>query len=294
MKRMLCLGMGYSARAIAVRLAATGSWQITGTARSAEGVADIARSGAAALRFDGSSMSEELVGAIRDATHLLISVPPGEAGDPAFRSVAPLLRETGAATWIGYLSTIGVYGDRQGGWVDESDVPQPTQERSIRRLAAENAWLGIGRETGRAIHVFRLAGIYGPDRNALESILAGEARRIVKLGQVFNRIHVEDIAATVLASIARPRPGGIYNLADDEPAPPEDVIVHAAGLLGLAPPPPIPFEDADLSPMARTFYGENKRVRNALIKAELGVRLLYPTYREGLDALLPSVQARFR
>ena len=185
--------------------------------------------------------------------------------------------------WIGYLGTTAVYGDRQGGWVDEETPIEPTLARADRRARAEAAWL----KSGLPVHIFRLAGIYGPGRNAFVNLKDGTARRIVKPGQVFSRIHVEDIATVLEASIARPRPGAIYNVCDDEPAPPQDVVAHAAELMGVAPPPEQPYETADLSPMARTFYKDNRRVRNERIKRELGVRLAYPTYREGLAALLP-------
>ena len=187
--------------------------------------------------------------------------------------------------WVGYLSTVGVYGNSAGAVVDESAQPHPNNERTRARVVAESAWLALGEEMGRPAQVFRLAGIYGPGRSALDKLRAGTARRIVKPGQVFNRIHVEDIASVLEASIARPRAGAIYNVADDEPAPPEDVVTYAAELLGIEPPPEVPFEEADLTPMARSFYGDSRRISNALIKSELGVRLAYPNYREGLKAL---------
>jgi nucleoside-diphosphate-sugar epimerase len=187
--------------------------------------------------------------------------------------------------WIGYLSTVGVYGDHKGAWVDETTVPRPSDGRSRYRLEAENGWLALGAARGIPTQVFRLAGIYGPGRNQLVQLAQGTARRIVKPGQVFNRIHVDDIAQVVAASLARPRAGAIYNVADDEPSPPQDVVTFAAALCGLVPPPEIPYDVADLTPMSRSFYSENKRVRNRLLSAELGVALRYPTYREGLTAL---------
>jgi nucleoside-diphosphate-sugar epimerase len=189
--------------------------------------------------------------------------------------------------WIGYLSTVGVYGNAAGAIVDETAELHPNNERTRARVVAESGWLALGETTGRPVQVFRLAGIYGPGRSALDKLRAGTARRIVKPGQVFNRIHVEDIASVLEASIARPRAGAIYNVADDEPAPPEDVIAYGAELLGIEPPPEIPFEDADLTPMARSFYGDSRRISNARIKSELGVTLAYPNYREGLRALAP-------
>lgn len=196
--------------------------------------------------------------------------------------------KTSGVEWIGYLSTTGVYGDRQGGWVSEEDAPDPGQARSRLRLAAERDWLVFGDAQGVRVHIFRLAGIYGPGRNVLERLRAGSARRIVKPGQVFSRVHVEDVAAVLRASVARPRAGRVYNVADDEPSSQQEVIAFAAGLLGIAPPPEEPFDAADLSPLARSFYSECRRVRNDRIKGELGVALRYPTYREGLRSLAAS------
>jgi nucleoside-diphosphate-sugar epimerase len=210
-------------------------------------------------------------------------VPPDEAGDPVLGRHAGDLAQL-APDWVGYLSTTGVYGDRAGGWVDETAALAPVGERGRRRIAAEAGWHALGLK----LHVFRLAGIYGPGRSALDTVRAGTARRIVKPGQWFSRIHVEDLAAVLAASIARPNPGAVYNVCDDEPAPPQDVIEHACRLLGRAPPPAIPFDQAVLSPMARSFYDESKRVSNARIKTELGVRLRYPDYRAGLAALLAA------
>ena len=188
--------------------------------------------------------------------------------------------------WLGYLSTTGVYGDRSGGWVDEESELHPSGERGRRRVAAEAGWLDLWRRSGAPVHVFRLAAIYGPGRSPIEALRVGTAKRIAKPGQVFSRIHVEDLASVLAASIARPQPGAVYNVCDDEAAPPEAVVAYAAGLLGIAPPPLVPFEEAGLSAMARSFYDDNKRVSNARIKSELGVTLRYPTYREGLAAIL--------
>ncbi len=212
---------------------------------------------------------------------LLVSAPPGEEGDPVLARYKAAIRASRIG-WIGYLSTIGVYGDQGGAWIDETTPAAPRSARSRIRLDAEAAWLKLGAETGKAVQVFRLSGIYGPGRNPIVKLREGRSQRIVKAGQVFNRIHVDDIATTLLASIDRPRAGAIYNVTDDEPAAPQTVTEHAAALAGLPLPPEIDFETADLSPMARSFYGENKRVRNALIREELGVTLAYPTYREGL------------
>jgi nucleoside-diphosphate-sugar epimerase len=188
--------------------------------------------------------------------------------------------------WVGYLSTTGVYGDRAGGWVDESGELRPTGDRGRRRVAAETAWLDLWRRRGVPVHVFRLAGIYGPRRSAFDSLRQARAQRIDKPGQVFSRIHVDDIAAVLSVSMAKPNPGAIYNVCDDDPAAPAEVIAYAAGLLGIELPPLVPFAQAELSDMAQSFYADNKRVRNDRIKRELGVELAYPDYRQGLAAIL--------
>jgi len=287
---LFCFGLGYSAKALARRLAARG-WRITGTSRAEEGVAAIAQLGYGALRFGDGAVPPE--GALDGVTHLLASVPPSPTGDSVLEAFgAEIATRAGQFAWAGYLSTTGVYGDRAGGWVDEASELAPSTERGERRLRAEQAWLGLLERHGLPVHLFRLAGIYGPGRNQLAGVLDGSARRLVKPGQVFSRIHVEDIAGVLEASIARPDPGAAYNLADDEPAPPQDVVAYAAELLDMPLPPAVPFEDADLSPMARSFYMESKRVSNARVKTELRYRLLYPTYREGLAALIASLPAR--
>jgi nucleoside-diphosphate-sugar epimerase len=223
---------------------------------------------------------------------LLVSIPPGTSVDPVLArfgrkiSAAPRLKQ------IIYLSTIGVYGDRNGDWVEETRLPTPKSERSVARLHAEKAWTSIAKGTKIRVDILRLAGIYGPGRNALSGLKAGTARRIVKEGQVFNRIHVEDVSQAIAAAITRDGTGDLFNICDDEPAPPQDVITYAASLMKIEPPPPLDFETADLTPMARTFYGENKRVRNDKLKRGLGVSLTYPTYREGLQALWEQGEGR--
>jgi len=283
---LFCFGYGYSARALAALLRPRG-WQVRGTSRSAEGCAAIERDGAAAYRFDRDRPLDDPASALAGVTHLLSSVPPDDAGDPvldqhgdAFAALA------GTIDWCGYLSTTGVYGDRAGGWVDESGALTPSTERGRRRVAAEAGWCALHRDSGLPVHLFRLAGIYGPGRNALETVRAGRAQRVVKPGQVFSRTHVADIAAVLAASMERPNPGAAYNVCDDDPAPPQDVITHACALLGVEPPPEIAFAEAELSPMARSFYAESKRVDNTRIKQELGVALHYPDFRAGLAALL--------
>ena len=279
---LLSLGHGYSARALAARLLPRG-WQVIGTTRSDGKAEALAAEGVEPLIWPG----EDAGPALERATHLLSSVAPGEAGDPVLATLGP---EIGAAArhlqWVGYLSTTGVYGDHRGGWVDETTPLAPTTRRGMARMAAEAAWQALAARAGLPLHIFRLAGIYGPGRGPFEKLRAGTARRIVKPGQVFSRIHVEDIAQALEASIARPDPGAVYNLCDDDPAPPEEVLAHAAALLGLPVPPEVPFEEAELSPMAASFYAESKRVRNERIKAGLGIRLRYPDYRSGLAAIL--------
>jgi len=215
-------------------------------------------------------------------THLLISAAPGADGDPVLGALDHMLVMLPHLEWVGYLSTIGVYGNADGAWIDESAPRAPSSERGRRRVIAEDAWLALGARTGVPVQIFRLPGIYGPGRSPLHKVAAGKSRRVIKEGQVFNRAHVEDIAQVVLASIQRPRAGGIYNVSDEEPAPPQDVITFAAELLGVEPPPEVDFATAEMTPMARSFYSDNKRVGNARIKDELGVMLKYPTYREGL------------
>lgn len=285
MPELFCLGFGYSARTLARRLQER-DWRAGGTARTKEGVAELAQQGFDAVVYDGGAASAAVAERLVRATHLLLSAPPGEEGDPLLRHHRADVAASPSLEWIGYLSTVGVYGDQDGEWIDEDAPLNTTQERGRRRAAAERAWLDFGGASGKPVQVFRLAGIYGPGRSPVDRLKAGRARRIVKPGQVFNRVHVEDIANAVEASIARPRPGGVYNVADDEPAPQEDPVTFGAELLGVEPPPPVPFEKADLTAMARSFYGENKRVSNARIKRELGVVLDYPTYREGLRALV--------
>jgi len=276
---LLCFGYGYSARVLARRLLARGV-EVRGTTRSPDKALALAGEGIRPFLFErGRPLPEE---AFRGVSHVLVSIPPDEEGDPVLDGHGEDLRRLAGLVWVGWLGTTGVYGDRGGAWVDEETPLEPTIARTDRRARAEAAWLA----SGLPVHIFRLAGIYGPGRNAVRQLLDGTARRIVKPGQVFSRIHVEDIASVLEASMARPHPGRIYNVCDDEPAPPQDVVAFAAELLGVPPPAEEPYETAALSPMARSFYRDNRRVRNERIKSELGVRLAYPTYREGLRALL--------
>jgi nucleoside-diphosphate-sugar epimerase len=284
---LFCFGLGFSASRLAARLHAQG-WGVIGTSRSLEKAADLAGLGYDSHVFDGTApLSDASV--LAPATHILVSVPADDEADAVLRWHGADIAKLPNLKWLGYLSTTGVYGNTDGNWVDESTPINPNQARSKRRAEAEAGWLALQRDHGVPVHVFRLAGIYGPGRNQLEGVKSGRAHRIIKPGQVFCRIHVEDIAQVLQASMAQPHPGAIYNLADDEPAPPQDVVAYAAELLGLPVPPDVPFEQAQLSPMAASFYGDNRRVRNDRIKTELGVTLKYPTYREGLKALLTTV-----
>lgn len=277
-KRLFCFGLGYTAQALIRRL--PGDWTVAGTCRDGASAGHLRAAGIEVHIFDGSTPPAE--NWLAGADCILSTVPTDEAGDPVLRHFAGLIAAAATVRWLGYLSTTGVYGDRGGAWVDEETSATPGSARTRRRLAAEEEW----RALTPPAHVFRLAGIYGPGRSAFERLKAGSARRLVKPGQVFSRIHVDDIAAVLAASMARPAPGTVYNVCDDEPAPPQDVIAHAAGLLGMEPPPELDFDSADLTPMARSFYGENRRVRNARIKEQLGVELAYPSYREGLAAII--------
>ena len=283
MSRLFCFGLGYTALALGRQLAAAG-WRIAGTTRSVAKQAKLVAQGFEVSLFDRDRPLRGAMAALAGSTHLLTSIAPDEAGDPVLAHLLPDLRRCTTLEWVGYLGTTGVYGDRAGAWVDEAAAVAPTMPRTRRRVAAESQWLA----SGLPVHIFRLAGIYGPGagRNALEAVRAGTARRIVKPGQVFGRVHVDDIIQVLRASMAKPNPGAVYNVADDEPAPPQDVIAFACALLGVAPPPEMPYEQADLSPMARSFYADNRRVCNARIRHELGVSLRYPTYREGLRAIL--------
>lgn len=270
--RLVCLGFGYVARHLASALRGQG-WWIAGTTRAPE---EKAMTGVALATPDDDCVGEWL----REATHLLISTPPGEGDDHARALVQS--HDLPSLVWAGYLSSTGVYGDHQGAWVDESTPAAPHDARTQARYACEQAW----RASSLPMHVFRLAGIYGPQRNALASVKDGTARCIVKPDHVFSRIHVADIVNVLRASMQSPRPGAIYNLADDCPSAAHEVTAFACALLGCEPPAPEPFEQAELSPMMRSFYACNRRVSNAKIKAELGIKLAYPSYKQGLTALM--------
>ena len=284
-KRLFCFGYGFSASALGALLGPAG-WALAGTCRTPGGCRALADAGVDAVPFSREAPLEDAQGLLAGATHILLSIPPDGDGDPALDCHGADIAALPGVEWIGYLSTTGVYGDTGGAWVDESAAPAPTGVRGRRRLAAEKGWLAFGKQHGPAVHVFRLAGIYGPGRNALATVRRGAAKRIDKPGHVFSRIHVADIAQVLAASIARPSAGAIYNVCDDEPAPAADVVAHACALLGVAAPPLTPLDEADLTPMARSFYADNRRVSNARIKSELGVTLRFPDYRAGLASLL--------
>lgn len=284
-KQIFIFGAGYSGKAFA-RANRDADTTIFGTTRSLEKFAALRQAGIVPLRFDGT-LTSEIGDALGKTTHLVVSVAPDEAGDPvlgaAREEIAANMPELG---WIAYLSTVGVYGDHGGNWVDEAAECRPVSKRSAMRVAAEQDWLKLGHDVGRPVAILRLSGIYGPGRNAMVNLENGTARRLVKPGQVFNRIHCDDIAGA-LWHLAEDNRGGIFNITDDLPAPPQDVVAYAAQLMGIEPPPEIPFETAQLSPMARSFYGENKRVANAAIKAA-GYGFRFPDYRSALDAMWAS------
>jgi len=288
-RHLFCFGFGYTAQALAHRLADEG-WVVGGTCRTAEKAAALREAGFCVELFDRDHplASQALDG----VTHLLVSVPPDAAGDPILAVHGDDIAQIEGLRWLGYLSTTGVYGDRAGGWVDETAELSPSGERGRRRVSAEAGWLDLWHRCGVPMHILRLAGIYGPGRSPFEALRAGTAKRIDKPGQVFSRIHVEDLVSVLAASIGWPRPGAIYNVCDDDPAAPEAVVAYAAALLGRPAPPLVPLEAAGLSPMARGFYDDNKRVANGLIKNELGVRLRYPDYRAGLAAILADEACR--
>ncbi|MEM9341861.1 MAG: SDR family oxidoreductase [Pseudomonadota bacterium] len=283
MKTLLNFGHGFSARALA-RLLLPEGWQVIGTTRSEDKAVAIRATGVEPLLWPGDGPVGE---AITRATHILLSPAPTADGDPVLNELGEQIAAA-RPEWLGYLSTTGVYGDHQGGWVDEDTPLIPATTRGQYRVDAEAAWMALAERYDLPLHIFRLAGIYGPGRGPFAKVRMGTARRIIREGQVFSRIHVDDIAQTLAASIERPNPIRAYNLCDDEPAPPQDVIAHAAELLGLPLPPAVAYDEAEMTPMARSFYAESKRVRNDRIKDELGVTLMYPDYRVGLAALLAA------
>ncbi|GGC86121.1 SDR family oxidoreductase [Chelatococcus reniformis] len=295
MTQLFVFGLGYTAQAYAAHARASFD-RIAGTVRSAARAGHTGRPADDVHLFDGSDAATRFDPAIgRDlaaADLLLVSAPPDQAGDPVLRFYADAISTAPRLKQIAYLSTVGVYGDHGGAWIDEDAALAPTSPRNARRVEVERQWLALGAATGRSVQVFRLAGIYGPGRNALVKLRDGRAQRLVKDGQVFNRIHVRDIAAAITAAWDGEVASAVWNVTDDEPGPPQDVIAYAAGLLGMSAPPEVPFAEADLTPMARSFWGENKRVSNRRLRRDLKVALAYPTYREGLDALATAGEGR--
>lgn len=284
-KKLFCFGFGYTAAALASVLRGY-DWQIAGTTTDPDKRAQMAAHGIAAELFEPTRHLPDPFESFRGVTHVLLSIPPGRAGDPAFEAHAHDLLEAGTIEWAGYLSTTAVYGNHDGGWIDEKTPVAPTSQRGSQREKAEEQWQSLAMNEDFPLHIFRLSGIYGPGRSALDTVRSGSARRLHKPGHVFNRIHVDDIVQTLVASINNPQPGAIYNLADDLPSGSDEVIAFACNLLGISPPPVVPYEQADVAPMIRSFYSDNKRVKNDRIKQELGVTLRYPDYRAGLQACL--------
>ncbi|MEM7618524.1 MAG: SDR family oxidoreductase [Pseudomonadota bacterium] len=287
-KKLFCFGYGYTCDYLGHELQNTGGWSIAGTTRDSEKKEKLTARNIDAHIFNYAHPLADPLHILEGTTHLLISTPPGDEGDPSFNIHAKDISKISTLEWIGYLSTTGVYGNRDGGWVSEDDELIPTSQRGSRRVNAEEQWLSLSASLNIPVQVFRLAGIYGPGRSALDSIRAGVARRIEKPGHAFSRIHVEDIVQVLMASIAKPHTNAAYNVCDDHPAPSHEVIEYACELLKRPAPPLIAFEEADLAPITRSFYADNKRVRNDKIKNELGVDLKYKTYKEGLEACLSA------
>lgn len=288
--RIFLFGAGYSARAFS-RLMTGEAERIDGTTRNEQNFPLLEKSGIAPIIFDGETASPDLIDRLAKSTHVVISISPRESGDPSLAIVEDALRRPGnTIRWIGYLSTVGVYGNHDGNWIDETAPLAPTSRRSLERVEAESAWGALSECHGTPVALLRLSGIYGPGRNAFVNLERGTARRIIKDGQVFNRIHVDDIAGS-LRFLAGTNSGGAFNITDSEPAPPQDVVAYAAELMGVAIPPEIPFEEADLTPMGRSFYGENKRVSNKRIKA-LGYDFIYPDYKAAFSAMWRDDQWR--
>lgn len=283
--KLFCFGLGYSAAALVQRLSSQELSIAATRTRLEAAVETIAGHDVALAAYAGDQPSASARKLLEGATHVLVSIPPDLEGDPVVRHFATDFDAFPDLAWIGYLSTIGVYGDAQGGWVDETSPTRPISERSLRRLKAEQQWQDFAVRMGKRVEIFRLAGIYGPGRSVVDNLKSGTARRIVKPDQVFNRIHVDDIAEVLFAAMTGPAKHQIYNVTDDEPAPPQDVIAYAAEILRLPVPPEISFESAKLTPMGASFYAENKRVRNGRMKFSLSINLRYPTYREGILAL---------
>jgi nucleoside-diphosphate-sugar epimerase len=283
--RLFVFGVGYSSKAIIEEVRDRFDW-IGGTTRSAEKAGALRENGIEPFIFDGETPGDGIADALSTATHVLVSIAPNETGDPVLNQHGANITAA-SPKWVSYLSTVGVYGNHDGAWVDETTVCKPVSKRSVQRVAAEEAWLAFAERNSLPVQIFRLSGIYGPGRNTFENFKKGRARRLIKPGQVFNRIHVADIAGAVSIAMQSPKTR-VFNVTDDQPAPPQDVVTYAAELLGVTPPPEVPFETADLTPMARSFYGENKRVSNQRVKDELGYTFRYPDYRIALNTLVQN------
>lgn len=288
--KLFCFGYGYTCDELGRVLLEQG-WSVAGTTRDNDKRRFLNSLGVKSFLFDYEQPLEDPALFLSGTTHLLISTPPDDDGDPVFHMHAADILNIPTLQWVGYLSSTAVYGDREGGWVDEISEIRPSNKRGSRRARAEDQWLSLFYSKGLPVHIFRLAGIYGPGRSALDSVRAGIARRIHKPGHAFSRIHVEDIVQVLIASMMNPKPGTAYNVADDMAAPSHEVIKYACDLLGIAPPPLLPYDEADLAPITRSFYNDNKRIRNDRIKNELGITLKYPNYMEGLKACLETEQA---
>ena len=288
MNHLFCFGLGYCGQALGQILKHQG-WKVSGTTRDAAALKQLEQDGFSMYQFDGDNPLPADV--LDGVSHILLSIPPDDAGDPVFLKYATGLAErANNLKWLGYLSTTGVYGDQQGEWVDEASPLTPSTKRGEKRLKAEKDWLSLYHNHNLPVHLFRLAGIYGPGSNQLEKVAAGTARRRIKPGQVFSRIHLDDIVGILIASMKNPSPGRAYNVCDDEAVPPQDVVTFAAQLLDVEPPQEIVFNPEDMTAMGLSFFAESKRVSNQRVKDELGYVFKYPTYREGLKALLPTVK----
>ena len=287
-KSLFCFGYGYTCEALANELKKAGGWTISGTTRDSEKFNSLKNSFVTPYLFDYFTPIDEIGDMLNSTTHVLISTPPDEKGDPTCQVHGRDIAELPNLEWVGYLSSTSVYGDRQGGWVNESTPPEPSSKRGSRRYRAERQWQNLAVEQGLPLNIFRLSGIYGPRRSALDSVRAGTARRIDKPGHAFNRIHIDDIVQVLMASMMQPTENEIFNLSDDEAAPSHEVIAYACKLLGMPLPRLMPYEEADLAPITRSFYEDNKRIENHKIKDMLGVTLKYPNHRAGLEACLAA------
>ncbi len=286
--KLFCFGYGYSCDYLGHELLSNENWSVAGTTRSNEKKQSLRSRGVQAYIFDYEHPLPDPAFILEDTTHLIISTPPSDEGDPAFISHAQDILKLKNLQWVGYLSTTGVYGNRDGDWVNENSELRPSSKRGSRRVKAEEQWQSLYKNHDLPLHIFRLAGIYGPGRSALDTVRVGTARRINKPGHIFSRIHVEDITNILLASMAKPNPGAIYNVCDDNPAPSHEIISYACEILGRPEPELINFDEADMTPMARSFYSDNKLVNNNRIKEELDVQLKYPNFKEGLKACMDA------